>query len=93
MRRNDENRAENYIARRRKYRKWGIAISVLSVCVAVTTLYLLNKPATAVSETAASTIGMVLPQDDAEDETQNTQVQEMNLIKCTFMPVRRIIKS
>ena len=64
MRRNDENRAENYIARRRKYRKWGIAISVLSVCVAVTTLYLLNKPATAVSETAASTVGMVLPQDE-----------------------------
>ncbi|MBP7348938.1 MAG: Cna B-type domain-containing protein, partial [Butyrivibrio sp.] len=76
MRRNDESRAENYIARRKRYRKWGIAISVLSVCVAITTLYLLNKPATAVSETAASAIGMVLPQDDAGDETQDTPVQE-----------------
>ena len=88
MRRNDESRAENYIARRKKYRKWGIAISVLSVCVAITTLYLLNKPATAVSETAASTVGMVLPQDEGENAVQDTGAQESENLAADTDPVQ-----
>lgn len=90
MRRNDENRAENYIARRKKYRKWEIAISVLSVCVAVTTLYLLNKPATAVSETAASTVGMVLPQDEGDNAVQDTGAQESENLAADTDPVQDV---
>ena len=90
MRRNDENRAENYIARRKKYRKWEIAISVLSVCVAVTTLYLLNKPATAVSETAASTVGMVLPQDEGDNTVQDTGAQESENLAADTDPVQDV---
>ena len=70
MRRNDEHRAENYIARKKRYRKWIAAISILSVCVAIGTLYLLNKPATAVSEDGASSVGMVLSNGSPEASTE-----------------------
>jgi len=60
MRRNDECRAENFITGKKRYRKWIVTISILSIIVAVGTLYLLNKPATAVSEDGASSVGMVL---------------------------------
>ena len=60
MRRNDECRAENFITGKKRYRKWIVTISILSIIVAVGTLYILNKPATAVSEDGASSVGMVL---------------------------------
>lgn len=72
MHRNNLKHADKYIKGHKKQQKWLKSISVLSVCVAVSTLYLLNKPATAVSQENASTVGMVLT--EGENAGGNTDL-------------------
>ncbi len=68
MRRTDENRAENYIKKHNKHRKWLVFVLCLSLFTGSGTLYMLNKPATAMTEEGAKSIGLVLDTADAEFE-------------------------
>ena len=68
MRKVDENRAENYIKKHGRYKKW-IAFAVcLSLLSGTLTLYMLNKPATAVTEEGAKQVGLVLETADSAYE-------------------------
>ena len=60
MRKADENRAENYIRKHSRFKKW-IAFAVcLSLLSGTVTFYMLNKPATAMTEEGAKQVGLVL---------------------------------
>ena len=49
MRKTDENRAENYIKKHHFKRRWIVFALFVSLLTGTGTLYMLNKPATAMS--------------------------------------------
>lgn len=68
MRRIDENRAENFIKKHERYKKWLAFALCITLLTGTGTLYLMNKPATAMTEEGAQQIGLVLETADAEYE-------------------------
>ena len=60
MRRNDENRADKYIKNHKRYKIWIAFALCLSLLTGTVTLYMLNKPATAMTEEGAAKVGLVL---------------------------------
>jgi type II secretory pathway pseudopilin PulG len=73
MRQKDLQNAEKFIVKHRLYRRWIIVISVLSIIVSAATFYLLNKPATAVSETTATEVGIADAQPAGEQAQAGAQ--------------------
>jgi hypothetical protein len=73
MRQKDLQNAEKFIMKHRLYRRWIIVISVLSIIVSAATFYLLNKPATAVSETTATEVGIADAQPAGEQAQAGAQ--------------------
>ncbi len=70
MRKVDENRAENYIKKHTGYKKWLAFALCLAVITGNVTLYMLNKPATAMTDEGAESVGLVLETADAEFEQE-----------------------
>ena len=70
MRQVDENRAENYIKKHRGYRKWLAFALIIALLTGNGTLYLMNKPATAVTQEGAESVGLMLETADAEFEQE-----------------------
>ncbi len=68
MRKVDENRAENYIKKHGLHKKWLVFALCLSLLTGTITLYVLNKPATAMTEEGAKQVGLVLETADSEFE-------------------------
>ncbi len=68
MRKVDENRAENYIRKHEKHKKWLSFVLCLSLLTGTLTLYMLNKPATAMTEDGSKALGVVLDTNDSEFE-------------------------
>ena len=61
MRKIDENRARNYIRKHERYKKWLVFALCVSLLTGTATLYMLNKPATAMTEEALDSVGIVIP--------------------------------
>ncbi len=76
MRSFDEKRAEKYIKKHNKYKKWLMAVGALALVTGIITMYLLHEPASAVSEDGAEEIGMVL---NSELEVSGEDVVEETL--------------
>ena len=74
MRKSVENRAENYIKRHRNYRKWLAFALCIAMITGSLTLYGLNKPATAMTEDAFGSMGII---DTASDEDEQRLIEEM----------------
>ncbi len=74
MRKSVENRAENYIKRHRNYRKWLAFALCIAMLTGTVTLYGLNKPATAMTEDAFGSMGII---DTASDEDEQRLIEEM----------------
>ena len=70
MRKVDENRAENYIKKHGLHKKWIAFALCLSLLTGTITLYMLNKPATAMTEEGAKQVGLVLETADSEFEKE-----------------------
>ncbi len=70
MRKIDESRAANYIRKHSIYKKWLAFVLCLSLLTGTITLYILNKPATAMTEEGAESVGLILETADAEYEQQ-----------------------
>ena len=68
MRKIDENRAMNYIRKHERYKKWLVFALCISILSGSLTFYMLNKPATAMTEEGAKSVGLVLDTADAEFE-------------------------
>ena len=68
MRNIDVNRAQNYIKKHERYKKWVIFALCVSLLSGSVTFYMLNKPATAMTEEGAKTVGLVVDTADAEFE-------------------------
>ena len=68
MRNVDNNRAENFIKKHDNFKKWVIFALCISLITGTVTLYMMNKPATAMTEEGAQQIGLVLETADAEFE-------------------------
>lgn len=68
MRITDENRAQNYIKKHRNKKRWLAFALCLSLFTGTVTLYLLNKPATAMTEDGAQKVGLVLETADSDYE-------------------------
>ncbi len=68
MRIKDENRAQNYIKKHRNKKRWLAFALCLSLFTGTVTLYLLNKPATAMTEDGAQKVGLVLETADSDYE-------------------------
>lgn len=75
MRKIDEKRAENYIKRHIRHKKWIAFALCVSLLTGSGTLYMLNKPATAMTEDGAKTVGLVL--DTADTEFEQGLIQQM----------------
>lgn len=78
MRKIDENRAQNYIKKHERYQKWLVFALCLSLLTGTATLYMLNKPATAMTEEALDNVGIVIPTADAEFEQELIQLTQEN---------------
>ncbi|MCR5558202.1 MAG: Cna B-type domain-containing protein [Butyrivibrio sp.] len=76
MRTNNENRAEKYIRNHERFKKWVAFALCLSLITGTITLYILNKPATAMTEEGAKQIGIVL--ETADSDWENGMIEEMN---------------
>ena len=76
MRGNTENRAEKYIRNHRNFKRWIAFALCLSLLTGTVTLYMLNKPATAMTEEGAGQVGLVLETADAEFE--QGLIEQMN---------------
>lgn len=71
MRKIDENRARNYIIKHERYKKWLVFALCISLLTGTATLYMLNKPATAMTQEGAEEVGGVyLETMDAEAENE-----------------------
>lgn len=70
MRNKDKNRAENYIKKHETYKKWLAFVLCLSLITGGVTLYMLNKPATAMTAEGAESVGLVIDTADAEFEQE-----------------------
>ncbi|RKM61184.1 LPXTG cell wall anchor domain-containing protein [Butyrivibrio sp. CB08] len=70
MRKVDESRAANYIRKHTNYKKWLAFVLCLSLLTGTITLYIMNKPATAMTEDGAEEVGVVLDTASAEDEAE-----------------------
>jgi hypothetical protein len=68
MRGDTENRAEKYIRNHRNFKRWVAFALCLSLFTGTVTIYLLNKPATAMTEEGAGQVGLVLETADADFE-------------------------
>lgn len=77
MRKVDENRAENYIKRHRNNKRWLAFAIAVSVITGTGTLYMLNKPATAMTQDGARKIGLVL--ETADSQFEQGLIEKMNL--------------
>ena len=75
MRKVDENRAENYIKKHRRHKEWIAFALCVSLLTGAITLYMLNKPATAMTEEGAKSIGLVL--DTADTEFEEGLIEQM----------------
>ncbi|WP_029231568.1 Spy0128 family protein [Butyrivibrio sp. VCB2006] len=64
----DENRAQNYIKKHRNNKRWLAFALCVSLFTGTVTLYLLNKPATAMTEDGAAQVGLVLETADSDFE-------------------------
>ena len=73
MRKVDENRVSNYLKKHMNFKKWLAFILCLSLLVGTGTLYMMNKPATAVTEEGAESVGMVLETADSAFEQSGIQ--------------------
>ncbi|SFC43361.1 Spy0128 family protein [Butyrivibrio sp. YAB3001] len=76
MRKTDQNRAENYIKKHRNNRRWLAFALCVSIFTGTVTLYMLNKPATAMTEDGAKQVGLVL--ETADDEFEQGLIEQMN---------------
>ena len=76
MRGNAENRAEKYIKKHENYKKWLAFALCVSILTGTITLYILNKPATAMTEDGAKQVGLVL--ETADNEFEQGLIEEMN---------------
>lgn len=76
MRGNAENRAEKYIKNHENYKKWLAFALCVSILTGTITLYILNKPATAMTEDGAKQVGLVL--ETADSEFEQGLINEMN---------------
>ncbi|MBQ6589903.1 MAG: Cna B-type domain-containing protein [Butyrivibrio sp.] len=68
MRITNEDRAQNYIKKHRNNKRWLIFAMCVSLFTGTVTLYLLNKPATAMTENGAAQVGLVLETADSDYE-------------------------
>lgn len=68
MRITNEDRAQNYIKKHRNNKRWLIFALCVSLFTGTVTLYLLNKPATAMTEDGAKQVGLVLETADSDYE-------------------------
>ena len=76
MRKVDENRAENYIKKHRNKKRWLAFALAVSLFTGTVTLYMLNKPATAMTEDGARQVGLVL--ETADSQFEQGLIQQMN---------------
>lgn len=75
MRTNNENRAEKYIKKHVRFKRWVAFAVILSLLTGTATLYGLNKPATAMTEDGAKKVGLVL--ETADSEWESGMIEEM----------------
>ncbi|WP_026516363.1 Cna B-type domain-containing protein [Butyrivibrio sp. MC2021] len=75
MRKVDENRAENYIKKHSRFKLWIAFALCLSLLSGTITFYLLNKPATAMTEEGAKQVGLVL--ETASSEYEQGLIEKM----------------
>ena len=75
MRKAYENRAENYIKKHLRHKKWIAFVLCVAMLTGSITLYMLNKPAAAMTEEGAQSIGVVL--DTADDDFEAKLIEEM----------------
>lgn len=68
MRKIDESRAANYIRKHSNYKKWLAFVLCLSLLTGTITLYIMNKPATAMTAEGAEGLGVVLETASQADE-------------------------
>ncbi len=76
MRKAYEHRAENYIKKHQNYKKWLAFVLCVAIITGSITLYVLNKPAAAMTEDGAKSIGLVL--ETADDDFESGLIDEMN---------------
>ena len=69
MRNIDVDQAQNYIKKHKRHKRWIAFALCLSLLTGTVTLYGLNKPATAMTEEGAKSIGLVLETADSEFES------------------------
>lgn len=74
MRKVDESRAANYIRKHSNYKKWLAFVLCLSLLTGTVTLYILNKPATAMTAEGAEGLGVVL--ETASDADEQVLIQQ-----------------
>lgn len=73
MRKVDESRVANYIRKHSNYKKWLAFVLCLSLLTGTVTLYILNKPATAMTAEGADSLGVILDTLDSEGEAELIQ--------------------
>ncbi len=78
MNQNVENRIKNYIKNHKNYKKWIAFALCISLLTGTVTLYMLNKPATAMTEEGAETVGVVIPTADSSFEQQLIEDMQEN---------------
>ena len=82
MRKVDENQAQNYIKKHRNHKRWIAFALCVALITGSTTLYMLNKPATAMTEEGAESVGLVLETADTEyEQGLIEQMEEENTAK------------
>ena len=75
MRQDTEKRAQKYIKKHENYKKWLTYALCLSLLTGTVTLYVLNKPATAMTEEGAGQVGIVL--ETADDNFEQGLIEQM----------------
>ncbi len=78
MRKVDENRARGYIKKHERYKKWLAFALCIALITGTGTFYMMNKPATAMTEDGAEQIGVVLEGAETEVEQGTIQQEENN---------------
>ena len=76
MRKAYEHRAENYIKKHQNYKKWLAFVLCVAIITGSITLYVLNKPAAAMTEEGAQSVGLVM--ETADDDFESGLIEEMN---------------
>ena len=75
MRRDTENRVENYIKKHKNYKRWLAFALCIALFTGTVTLYMLNKPATAMTEDGAEEVGLVL--ETADNDFEQGLIEQM----------------